>query len=98
MTQISLRLVAILFLLGFATSQLFSYDPTLNSATDEVLSQEADQYKWLYLRTIGSNYNFESIRFNPKTTGNYDKVVFTSTTLKRARAVSRGYTCALLDN
>lgn len=50
MTQISLRLVVILFLLGFATSQLFTYDPTLNGASIEIASFEYDQHKWFYKR------------------------------------------------
>jgi hypothetical protein len=101
MTHIPTKLVAILLLLSLISSTpLMNYDPTASSATPTLFREDSDLYKWFYKRTItsGSSYSYESTRFNSASVDSIDVVTFATTTDHTVKAVSRGFTCAVLSD
>lgn len=59
MTQISIRLVAILLLLGLITSTpLMTYDPTTGATSQAQTHKDTALHRWFYKRTITAGSSF----------------------------------------
>jgi len=64
MNQTIRKLIAVLILIQIASAQM-SYDVRAGSATETLLSEDSDSYKWLYKRDLSGSFEFQSVRYAP---------------------------------
>lgn len=96
MTNISLRLVIILLLVGLITSATLTVvDSTTDTQTIQIFSKDSDQYRWMVKRKLSTNaFSIESYRLDQA--GTLAKITYAPGADAIIKAVSRGYTCGLV--